>query len=314
MTFYIDIIFIENIIMNYIIVLATGLICKLDAKQIRIFISSILGALYAVMLYLLKSSIYTNYITKLLLSVVMVYIAFSPKNIKTMMKQLLIFYLTSFCFGGTAYYLLYCVNPNLIKSVNGIFVGTYPIKIAILGGILGFFVINISFKIIKNRLTKKDMLYDVEIFYKGKKLNIKVILDTGNLLTEPITNTPVLIVEVNKLNAIIPKDILESLEKILHGNTLDKIDEDFKKRCSIIPFSSIGKTNGIMLGFRPDYIKIHMQNEEEIRKKVLIGIYQNRIAKNGLYAGLMGLNLLNNEYESKSYTFLNGRRDIDEYN
>ncbi len=307
MTFYIDVIFIENIIMNYIIILTAGMICKSDIKQIRIFISSILGALYAVMLYLLKSPIYTNQMTKLLLSIVMVYIAFSAPNIKAMLKQLLIFYLTSFCFGGTAYYLLYCVNPNLIKSVNGIFIGTYPIKIAILGGILGFFVINISFKIIKNRLTKKDMLYDIEIFYKEKKLNIKVILDTGNLLTEPITNTPVLIVEENKVNKIIPKDILESLEKMLHGNTLDEIDEDLKKRCSIIPFSSIGKSNGIMLGFRPDYIKIHMQSKEEIRKKVLIGIYQNKITKNGVYSGLMGLNLLDNECESKLDTCLNGK-------
>jgi hypothetical protein len=53
-------------------------------------------------------------------------------------------------------------------------------KIAILGGILGFFIINISFKIIKNKLTKKDILYDVDIYYKEEKSSIKVILDTGN--------------------------------------------------------------------------------------------------------------------------------------
>lgn len=293
MTFYIDVILIENIIMNYIIVLTTSIICKADTKQIRMFLASALGGLYAIMLYMTELKVYTNHITKILLSICMVYIAFNPKNIKIMMKQLVIFYLTSFCFGGAAYYLLYCISPNLIKSINGVLVGTYPIKIAVLGAILGFFIINISFKLIKNRLTKKDMLYDVDIFYKEKNANIKVILDTGNLLSDPITNMPVLIVEAEKLSNIIPKDILNNVDKLIYSEAFDSVNEEIKTRCSIIPFSSIGKNNGIILGFRPDYIKIYTEGGEEIIKKVIIGIHNNKIAKNGLYSGLIGLNLLN---------------------
>lgn len=295
MTFYIDLILLENIIMNYIIILATGMICKTEIKQIRIFISSILGAVYAILTYMIDIEIYTNQTTKIIVSVCMVYIAFNSKSFKIMFKQLIIFYLTSFCFGGAAYYLLYCISPNLIKSINGIFIGTYPIKIALLGGILGFFIITISFKIIKSKLTKKDMLYDVEIFYKNKSSNIKVILDTGNLLTDPITNMPVLIVERKKLINIIPESILIDINNIVFNNSIKNIDEDIKTRCSIIPFSSIGKSNGIIIGFRPDYIKIYTDNEEKIRKKVIIGILNNKIAKNELYSGLIGLNLLNDD-------------------
>lgn len=306
MTLYIDLILLENIIMNYIIILATGMICRIEMKQIRIFLSSLLGAIYAIIIYVIDSKIYTSQITKIIVSICMVYIAFDSTNIKSMLKQLIIFYLTSFCFGGAAYYLLYGINPNLIKSINGVFVGTYPIKIAILGGILGFFIINIAFKIIKNKLTKKDMIYDVEIYYKEKKSRIKVILDTGNLLTDPITNIPVLIVEEGKLTNIIPEDVLRDINSVILENTFEKMDEEFKTRCSIIPFSSIGKNNGIIVGFRPDYIKICGENGEEIRKKVIVGIYNNKIAKNGMYSGLIGLNLLNqdlrtgdkNEYNS----------------
>lgn len=306
MTLYIDLIMLENIIMNYIIILATGIICKAKVKQIRIILSGILGAVYAIIIYLIDLKIYTNHITKLVVSICMIYIAFDSTNIKTMLKQLIIFYLTSFCFGGAAYYLLYGVNPNLIKSINGVLIGEYPMKIAILGGILGFFIINIAFKIIKSKLTSKDMLYDIEIFYKENKTKIKVILDTGNLLTSPITNIPVLIVEADKLNKIIPKNILQNIDELLSKGILEKMPEELKTRCSIIPFSTIGKNNGIILGFRPDYIKIHINGEEEIRKKVIVGIYNNKIVKNGLYSGLIGLNLLNqntrigekNEYNS----------------
>ena len=289
MTIYLDIILLENIIMNYIIILATGMICKVDLKQIRVLLSSLLGAIYAIVLYLIDLKIYTSQITKVIVSVSMVYIAFNATNIKIMLKQLIIFYLTSFCFGGAAYYLLYVVNPDLIKSINGVLVGTYPIKIAILGGIVGFVIINISFKIIKNKLTKKDILYDVDIYYKEQKSSIKVILDTGNLLTDPITNIPVLIVESHKVRKIIPQNISD----IMFGRKLEELDDNIKKRCSIIPFSSIGKNNGMIIGFRPDYIKIHTEDGEEIRRKVIVGIYENKITKNGVYSGLMGLNLLN---------------------
>lgn len=302
MTIYLDLILLENIIMNYIIILATGMICKIDIKHSRIFSSSLLGAIYAIISYIAKIEIYTSQITKIFVSIGMVYIAFNSVNLKIMLKQIIIFYLTSFCFGGAAYYLLYNINPNLIKSVNGLFTGTYPIKIAMLGGILGFFIINVSFKIIKSKLTKKDILYDIEIFYNEKKSVIKAILDTGNLLTDPLTKTPVLIVEAKKIKNIIPEKIINNIEDIIYNGGFEEIDEEVKRRCMIIPFSTIGKNNGIIIGFRPDYIKIHTDEGEKIRKKVIVGIYNNKITKNGIYSGLIGLNLLNEgeQYEYNS--------------
>jgi len=291
MTLYIDLILLENVVMNYIIIFATGTICKGNIKYFRFFLSSLLGAIYAILTYISSVSIYNNQIFKVLVSICMVYIAFNPHKIKTMFKQLIIFYLTSFCFGGAAYYLLHNISPNLIRSSNGLLVGTYPIKIAILGGILGFFIINVSFRIVKNKMSKKDILYDVEIIYKQEKSNIKVMLDTGNLLTDPITNTPVIIVEDTKLSNIISEQTL----KYIRNNDFENITEDIKTRCCVIPFSSIGRSNGIIIGFRPDYIKIHAEDGEEIRKKVIVGIYSNKISRNGIYSGLIGLNLLNNE-------------------
>jgi len=304
MTIYLDLILLENIIMNYIIILATGMICRVNIKYFRLLLSSLLGAVYAIITYIVNMEIYTNQFTKILVSISMIYIAFNSINFKIMLKQLIIFYLTSFCFGGAAYYLLYNLSPRLIQSVNGIFVGMYPIKIAVLGGILGFFIINLSFKIIKNKLSKKDMIYDVEIFYKERKSSVRVILDTGNFLCEPITKVPVLLVESQKLKSIIAEDILESLENIMYGNNIEKIDEELKTRCSIIPFSSIGRNNGMIIGFKPDYIKIYTDYGEEIRRKVIVGIYNNKLTKNGIYSGLIGLNLLNEgeKYEYNSIT------------
>ena len=100
--------------MNYIILFATGIIVKTPIKIIRTLISSIIGSLYAVIAYMSILQIYSNTILKIVLSISMVYIAFNSKNLKTFIKQLIIFYLTSFTFGGVAFALLYFVSPQNI--------------------------------------------------------------------------------------------------------------------------------------------------------------------------------------------------------
>ena len=296
MTFYIDIIFVENIIMNYIILFATGLIIKKDTKHLKLFVSSIIGATYAIMSYISGLEIYTNQITKFLLSIVMIYIAYNPNNIKKMFKDIVIFYLTSFCFGGAAYYLLYYISPQQIKNIGGTLIGSYPMKIAILGGILGFFILNIAFNVIKNKVDKTSIFYDIEVFYKEKSVKVKMLLDTGNLLVEPITSFPVIIIEKEKMKEILSQKDLEIIGKGLVNN-FDGLSEDLKLRCKIIPFSSIGKNNGMIIGMKPDYIKIYEEENIKIIKKVIVGIYDKKLSKSNRYSGLIGLELLNKESE-----------------
>ena len=92
MTVYVDLILIQNIIMNYIIILTTGIICKIDIKQYRMICASAIGAIYAVVMYVMKWNIYNNQIIKIILSVCMVYIAFHAKNFKNLIKKTIIYY------------------------------------------------------------------------------------------------------------------------------------------------------------------------------------------------------------------------------
>ena len=75
MTLYIDLIILENIIMNYIIILATGMVCKVNIKYIRVLLASILGAIYAILVYIIDLKIYTIPIVKVLISICMIYIS-----------------------------------------------------------------------------------------------------------------------------------------------------------------------------------------------------------------------------------------------
>ncbi len=303
MTIYIDVILFENICMNYIILFATGLINKVNIKQIRIITASFIGSVYAVLSFMSILEVYSSFILKIILSVVMIYIALKPKNLKILLKQLLIFYLVSFAFGGCAFALLYFIRPQDILMKNGLLTGTYPIKIALLGGIVGFVIVNIAFKIVKTRISKKDMFCEITIIIDDKKACIKALIDSGNLLKDPISAMPVIVVEASSLKEVIPQEIINNLSKIVGGENYEMIQNMSQKYISkfrVIPFSSLGKQNGLLLGFKADKIIVSSQENEKELQDIIVGIYDKNLTKNGLYTGLIGLEILerceDNEY------------------
>ena len=133
MKIYLDIIFFENTLMNYIILITTGIVCKQKIQQIRVIISSMIGSLYAVTYYITEMKIYEMLWAKIVLSIIMIHIAFNYKNSKKMLKELIIFYLTSFAFGGCAFAIIYYIKPENILYSGKNWLGTYPIKVAVLG-------------------------------------------------------------------------------------------------------------------------------------------------------------------------------------
>ena len=205
MTIYIDVVLIENLIMNYIIIYATAIVLKNKKTHLRFFLASMLGAIYTIIAYMPILEIYSNIILKILLSIIIVYIAYNPQTVKKMWKDLVIFYLVSFVFGGVAFSLIYIVKPQDILMKNGLFLGTYPLKTIILGTIVAFILIILTVKIIKTKISKKDMFCNIEIKLNGTIIKTKAMVDTGNLLKEPITNTPVVIVEHTLLYNCMPK-------------------------------------------------------------------------------------------------------------
>lgn len=124
--------------------------------------------------------------------------------------------------------------------------GTYPLKLILIGGLIGFFTIIISFKSIKNKLSKKDMLCNISIIFEKGKVDINAIIDTGNFLREPLTGKPVIIVEKDVLKNAIPVEILENIQEIINGTKI--LEDKYMSKIRLIPFSALGTQNRIAFG------------------------------------------------------------------
>ncbi len=124
----------------------------------------------------------------------------------------------------------------------------------------------------------------------------------GNLLKEPISQDDVVIVEKDNLKEIIDIDILNNIKNIINGKWLEDVSNSMiDYRLKVVPFSSLGNENGVLLGFKPDYIKVY-DEKTYVKKNVVIGIYDGKLSKTNMYTSLIGLNILKEGKEDECIT------------
>jgi len=297
---YLDVILFENLCMNYIILFATGIVMKKRIRHTRLIASSLIGSFYAIIIYLNISTIASNIIMKIILSVVMIWIAFLSENHKMLLKDLLMFYLISFVFGGCSFALIYFISPENVKIQNGVLVGLYPIKVTLIAGVVAFIVIQIAFKITKNKLSAKDMLCNIEVYFNNKKTKVKALVDSGNMLKEPISGYPVVVVEKTKMEQILPKELIKLIDCVERGDYEEDGVNNYMQKIRLIPFSSLGKQNGMLVGIRVQKVKINFKDAENYVNDVVVGIYNKKLTKENKYNALIGIDLLG-ESEKNEY-------------
>lgn len=146
------------------------------------------------------------------------------------------------------------------------------------------------------------MICNIKIDINSKAVYTKAIIDTGNFLKDPITKVPVAVVEKKVLTGIIPEKILNNLSNIIEGEEIDL--GEYLPKIRLIPFMSLGKENGILIGVKAEGITISTQEETIFIKNIIIGIYDGSLSKTGKYKALIGLELLENKGGNKENEYI----------
>lgn len=292
MYIYAEYLLLENLAINYIILYVTRYITRTKTKSIRLFIGALIGSLYTLVLFFPSLKFMTRFSIKILISILIIIIAFNPEKLKGLAKLMSIFYLTSFVFAGACLSLFYFISKNQLNDIRSFVLKDFPLQIIGVGIFFSIALLKNIFQYYQNKIIKDNYLTTVSVFLNNRKVNFTALIDTGNSLKEPISDNPVIIAEYKVLKDILPK----SIEKVyLQDNNLclDSITDIMtqtqeKIRFRLIPYKSVGKNNGILLGFKPDKITVvNSQDERKIKEDVLIGIYNNKLSSEEDYSGLL---------------------------
>ncbi len=269
---YLDVFFMINFIMDYMIILITSRIAKVKKKRIRQLAGAGCGALYSVIVIKpLTNHLFKITLVNILIAAVMVLISFGFTSASVYIKNVFLLFVVSFTMSVIINYLYYStvigkyVRNVLSGNSNKVVNARKFILVSVLAYILLSAIVRIIFSVRKDM----ELYYDVKITFRGKSVVVRGLYDTGNGLTEPVSGKMVHIAEY------------KILKPLLEG------DEKAKENIYVIPFHSIGEEDGIMYGIRMDEMVVLVDDEPKFLYNPIIGIYTGNVSKRGNYSVIL---------------------------
>lgn len=188
MKVYIDIIFIVNLIFDFIILLSVSILLKRNVKLYRIVLGSLFGSLSIIILFIRFNRI-ELLLFKIIISSLMIIISFNYKNIKYFFKNYIYFYLIGIIIGG----IITFFNNQFLINEGLLFINKNNYNL-ILGIVISIIGIKIYVKNISDLKLNYNKYYKVKLYYKNKEIIINAFLDTGNKLKDPYSFKPIILV------------------------------------------------------------------------------------------------------------------------
>ncbi len=299
MTIYADVLLGTNFLINLLVLYLTAKIGRVSPPPWRLVLGAACGALYAVLLFFPRLSFGYSALAKFLFSLFLVALTFHIRGVRLYLKIVGAFYLVTFCLGGTVMALFYFtgVGQGLGAVVkNGILYFNLPWRVLFLTVLAAYCILHIVWGVLRHRLSKTAMQRKIGIVWNGREVWIDALLDTGNSLCEPFSGAPVIVAEYERLLPILPPQLQKAYQNGGEPRVADITDESTRGRIRIIPFSSLGKEHGILVGFLPD--RAHLLENEKIRDAgaVVVAIYTRRLARDHSYGALLPPQLATNEF------------------
>jgi len=285
---YADVTFAINLLMDFIILWVTARLAGSRVIYFRLFTAALLGAVYSVLYLYFAMTLYYSVPAKLLFSCLLLVIGLAPHSWTEFKKALVYFYGISFTVAGAsiaASYLAAVPGQGFSFSYLWLLAGA---TFALLIGVFGE-------KYLLRRIVPNLLRFGVELRFGAHSCNGQGLLDTGNGLKDPLTKRPVVVAEYEFLKPCLPQDFQQAFD--------DNRDEDdilnrlshssWANRLRIIPFSSIGRKNGILVGVRADSILVNMGKKNVLHNNVVIGIYRDKLSQDGSYHLLIPSEIVN---------------------
>ena len=294
---YIDVLFLLNFFINLIILYLTSVASKRNVSLLFLSLGAIIGAIYSCTMFFPSLAPLSGISGKLIFSVLLVMLTFRVIKIKNILKVTAMFYLISFALGGAVFGTLYFSRAGTALGMivsNGELYLNLPIGILMVGILFGYGGVVVFTRLTRKNFENERVLTEAEITLGGKKVTIPALIDTGSELCEPTSGKPVIVVEIDRLKEILPEDIAgyysgnepEDIEKLLHIMERNKENYIF----SLIPFSSLGSKNSIMLGITPERVSF-VDKPRELNNCV-IGICKNKLSPSGEYFALVNSDVI----------------------
>lgn len=272
---YIDMLLLLNFIANYLLLLGAGRIAGVGLIRRRIALGAMVGALYAVAVFLPGTAWLTVWPIKLTSGVLMVLIGFGRE--RNLLRVMIFFFAAAMGLGGLilAVELLGGIGLTL---ENGVVYSQFDIRLLLLVFVMFYFAMSILFRKVGRHSRREFVKLEIKINQRCTMLT--ALLDTGHTLTDPVSNQPVIVAEASYFLSELPSgvDLAQPVEEIKRCRA-----SGIRSIC-LIPYRAVGIDCGMLLALRAD--SVTMEGQE--LGCLYVALSPTKVSDNGTYQALIG--------------------------
>lgn len=202
-TIYIDVLYFINFCADFSVLYLTGKLMHLKLKFSRLIFSSFFGALYGVFCEIYITNGILKLFSVILILFLMTEISFKVKDITKLLKVTAFCFVMSFTLSGVID-LLINVLGFFIKYIRVKTVFSNPLMLFIVVAVFCFGFVKIS-RLFFSSCAKKTA--EIQIKLGENVANLTLLCDSGNLLRDPYSNLPVLVVKQSSIKNIMGDDL-----------------------------------------------------------------------------------------------------------
>lgn len=245
---YIDVLFLENFMMDSLLLLAVNRVMRCSRSYGRIFLGGALGSVLTCLVIAVPfPAVLKLVFFHIVINSLMITAGLRIRSAVQFIKAFLLLYFTAFVSGG----ILQALRPYLRYA--GLF---YASAVAC------FFIFSKLWKTVSVMFRKDRDIMEVAVYTEQGKYLMRALLDTGNVLSDPVTGAPVSILDPDSAGK-------------MFGS------EDQMPGFRYIPYRCVGGES-IMKVFRAE--KMCVRGEEELWvKSPLLGIGESSLCEDGSY-------------------------------
>lgn len=253
-TFYIDIYFLINFTVDILALYVAVRVLRARGKLWRLVLSALIGAAVAVVDAFLYSRPVIRAILLALSLILCSQIVLRASGVRRRVKFIAVFFTVELLLGGAVTF-FYSALDTLFEKIGIIGEGVENRKALILAllVLLSIGVIRLLTMIFTDIMGEKSVTVSITI--ADTTVETEAMLDSGNMVKDPMNMKPVLFIKPALALRLVPKCVAELTE-------LDLLDSDYRKRIRLIPVTRINGTH-VMTGIRPDRVTVIRGKDRE---------------------------------------------------
>lgn len=289
---YGDLFFLINFLVDLILLYVAGLLAGVRSAPLwRLALGAVAGAVYALGFLFPGMVLLYSPPLRLAFPLVALVVVFSPVSVASFLRLAAWFYCSSAFVAGLAIGAASLGTRSLLSAWAGTWWALGLAGAAVLAAAWG------TLRFARQRFAVERLLLPVEVGVGNQRVSLTGLVDTGNHLRDPLTQSPVLVVEMAALEGLLPPGFSDAYARtgsqgvLETAGTLSRLP-GWSTRLRVLPFCTLGNRHGMMLGFRPDWVAVWDGRDRRETRDATVAIYRERLNEEVTYQALVHPSLL----------------------